>query len=44
MTRFAETLLPLLSEDRDEAAKLAEVALTRYPERFWQPICSPLPS
>jgi serine/tyrosine/threonine adenylyltransferase len=34
VTRFAETLLPLLSEDPDEATKLAEVALARYPERF----------
>ena len=34
VTRFAETLLPLLSEDPDEATKLAEVALAGYPERF----------
>ena len=34
VTRFAETLLPLLSEDPDEAMKLAEAALAGYPERF----------
>jgi uncharacterized protein YdiU (UPF0061 family) len=34
VTRFAETLLPLLSEDSGEAAKIAETALSRYPERF----------
>jgi uncharacterized protein YdiU (UPF0061 family) len=34
VTRFAETLLPLLSEDHDEATKLAEAALAGYPERF----------
>ena len=34
VTRFAETLLPLLSEDPDEATKLAEAALAGYPERF----------
>ena len=34
VTRFAETLLPLLSEDTAEAVKLAETALSKYPERF----------
>jgi serine/tyrosine/threonine adenylyltransferase len=34
MTRFAETLLPLLSESPDEATKLAEAVLARFPERF----------
>jgi uncharacterized protein YdiU (UPF0061 family) len=34
VTRFAETLLPLLSEDSADAVKLAEAALSRYPERF----------
>jgi uncharacterized protein YdiU (UPF0061 family) len=34
VTRFAETLLPLLSEDPDEATKLAKTALTGYPDRF----------
>jgi uncharacterized protein YdiU (UPF0061 family) len=34
VTRFAETLLPLLSEDPDEATKLAEAALAGYSERF----------
>ena len=34
VTRFAETLLPLLSEDPGEAATLAEAALSAYPERF----------
>jgi uncharacterized protein YdiU (UPF0061 family) len=34
VTRFAETLLPLFSSDQDEAAKMAEAVLSRYPERF----------
>jgi uncharacterized protein YdiU (UPF0061 family) len=34
VTRFAETLLPLLSEDPAEAVKIAEAALSKYPERF----------
>jgi uncharacterized protein YdiU (UPF0061 family) len=34
VTRFAETLLPLLSEDPEEGRELAEAALARYPERF----------
>jgi protein adenylyltransferase len=34
VTRFAETLLPLLSEDRSEAIKVAEAALSEYPKRF----------
>ena len=34
LTRFAETLLPLLSEDPDKAKQLAETALSGYPERF----------
>lgn len=34
VTRFAETLLPLLAEDQAEAVKMAEVALSKYPEQF----------
>ena len=34
VTRFAETLLPLLSGDQGEAIGIAEAALSRYPERF----------
>ena len=34
VTRFAETLLPLLAEDSGEATKIAEAVLSRYPERF----------
>ena len=34
VTRFAETLLPLLSEDPGEATRMAEATLSRYPERF----------
>ncbi len=34
VTRFAETLLPLLSEDTGEATRLAQAALAGYPERF----------
>ena len=34
LTRFAETLLPLLSADSKEATKIAEATLSRYPEQF----------
>lgn len=34
LTRFAETLLPLLSENGDEAIKMGEAALSEYPDRF----------
>lgn len=34
VTRFAETLLPLLSDDTAEAVKMAEAILSKYPERF----------
>ena len=34
VTRFAETLLPLLSEDQSEAIAIAEAALSGYPGRF----------
>jgi uncharacterized protein YdiU (UPF0061 family) len=34
VTRFAETLLPLLSDDQNEAIGIAEAALSVYPERF----------
>ena len=34
ITRFAETLLPLLSEDQSEAIGIAEGALSGYPGRF----------
>ena len=34
VTRFAETLLPLLSEDQSEAIRIAEAALSGYPGRF----------
>ena len=34
LTRFAETLLPLLSEDSGEATTVAEAALSGYGERF----------
>ena len=34
LTRFAETLLPLLSEDPRKATKIAEAALSGYRERF----------
>ena len=34
VTRFAETLLPLLSEDQGGAVKIAEAALSVYPGRF----------
>jgi uncharacterized protein YdiU (UPF0061 family) len=34
VTRFAETLLPLLAEDPGDATKIAEAILSQYPERF----------
>jgi serine/tyrosine/threonine adenylyltransferase len=34
LSRFAEALLPLLHEDEDEAVKLAEEALSEFPEIF----------
>ncbi len=34
LTRFAETLLPLLSENDEEATELGEAALSGYPDRF----------
>ena len=34
LTRFAETLLPLLSKDPSKATKIAEATLSGYPERF----------
>jgi serine/tyrosine/threonine adenylyltransferase len=34
VTRFAEALLPVLSEDEPEAMRLAEAALATYPGRF----------
>ena len=34
LTRFAETLLPLLSEDSRQAIEIAKAALSGYPERF----------
>jgi uncharacterized protein YdiU (UPF0061 family) len=34
LTRFAETLLPLLSEDPGEATQIAQAALSGYPGRF----------
>ena len=34
LARFAETLLPLLSEDPRSATEIAEAALSGYPERF----------
>ena len=34
LTRFAETLLPLLSEDTNKATKIAEAALSGYAGRF----------
>jgi len=34
VTRFAETLLPLLSGEPIEAARIAEVVLSGYPEQF----------
>ena len=34
VTRFAESLRPLLSDDADEATAIAEAALAGYPDRF----------
>jgi len=34
LTRLAETLLPLLSDDEEQAKSLAEKALSQYSERF----------
>jgi uncharacterized protein YdiU (UPF0061 family) len=34
LTRFAETLLPLISEDSDKAIEIAETSLARFPEQF----------
>ena len=34
LTRFAETLRPLLSGDPDRATKIAQASLAKYPERF----------
>ena len=34
LTRLAETLLPLLADDPDDATKLAETALAIFPDRF----------
>ena len=34
LTRFAETLLPLLCEDSRSAITIAEAALSEYPQRF----------
>lgn len=34
LARFAETLLPLLSEDADKAIEMGEAALSGYPDRF----------
>jgi len=34
LTRFAETLLPLLSDDSRDAIRIAEAVLSRYAERF----------
>ena len=34
LTRFAEALLPLLSEDSSRATEIAKAALSGYPERF----------
>jgi uncharacterized protein YdiU (UPF0061 family) len=34
VTRFAETLLPLLAADPGDATKIAEAILSQYPERF----------
>lgn len=34
VTRFAESLLPLLAQDTGEATQIAEAILSRYPERF----------
>ena len=34
LTRFAETLLPLISEDSDKAIEIAEASLGQFPEQF----------
>jgi serine/tyrosine/threonine adenylyltransferase len=34
VTRFAETLLPLMAEDSDAATRMAEAVLAQYPQRF----------
>ena len=34
MTRFAETLVPLLSDNQDDAIKKAEQVLSQYSDRF----------
>jgi serine/tyrosine/threonine adenylyltransferase len=34
VTRFAETLLPLLADEEDEAVRLATERLARFPDRF----------
>lgn len=34
LTRFAETLLPLFSDNHDQAINIAKAALSAYPERF----------
>lgn len=34
LTRFAETLLPLLHKDESEAIQLAQTALSNYPEHY----------
>lgn len=34
LTRFAETLLPILAENPDHAPEIAETALSGYPDRF----------
>ncbi len=34
LTRFAETLLPLLHENQDDAIKLAEETLSAFPDRY----------
>ncbi len=34
LSRFAETLLPLLSEDPSEATQIAKATLSEYPKRF----------
>jgi serine/tyrosine/threonine adenylyltransferase len=34
LSRFAESLLPLLHEDEDQAVKMAEEALSEFPELF----------
>jgi uncharacterized protein YdiU (UPF0061 family) len=34
LARFAESLLPLLHEDEEEAVKLAQDSISEYPERY----------